>query len=96
MTKTTAREQDRLDREDWVNAAFERLGAGGVEAVRVEPLAKDLGVTKGSFYWHFRDREALLDAVLEAWEARETDHYIKTAETDGGQPGERLRRFFRS
>jgi len=87
---------NRLGRDAWVDAAFERLGAGGVEAVRVEPLAKDLGVTKGSFYWHFRDRDDLLDAVLEAWEARETDHYIAAAEAESGQPGERLRRFFRT
>jgi AcrR family transcriptional regulator len=95
MSQTAAREQERLDREDWITAAFKRLGAGGVDAVRVEPLAKDLGVTKGSFYWHFRDRDDLLAALLEAWQARETDHYIAAAEAEGGQPGARLRRLFR-
>jgi len=57
----------RLDAEAWVAAAFDALAAGGVDAVRVEPLAKALGVTKGSFYWHFADRRALLDTMLTAW-----------------------------
>lgn len=56
-----------LDAARWVAAAFDALAAGGVEAVRVEPLAKTLGVTKGSFYWHFQDRRALLDALLSQW-----------------------------
>jgi AcrR family transcriptional regulator len=57
----------RLDAEDWVAAAFDALAEGGVDAVRVEPLAKALGITKGSFYWHFADRRALLDAMVTAW-----------------------------
>jgi AcrR family transcriptional regulator len=57
----------RLDAEAWIAAAFHALAEGGVEAVRVEPLAKALGITKGSFYWHFADRRALLDATLAAW-----------------------------
>ncbi|HUT50028.1 MAG TPA: TetR/AcrR family transcriptional regulator [Alphaproteobacteria bacterium] len=86
---------ERLDREAWVEAAFAQLGEAGVNAVRVEPLAKRLGVTKGSFYWHFRDRDALLVALLEAWKDRETDHYMAAVEAEGGQPGARLRRLFR-
>jgi AcrR family transcriptional regulator len=46
-------------REDWIRAAGRRLAQGGAAAVAVEALARDLGVTKGSFYWHFRDRAAL-------------------------------------
>src|ERR1051325_12078729 len=57
----------RLDAEAWVAAAFDALAEGGVDAVRVEPLAKALGITKGSFYWHFADRRAQLDAMLTAW-----------------------------
>jgi len=57
----------RLDAAAWVAAAFDALADGGIDAVRVEPLAKALGITKGSFYWHFADRRALLDAMLEAW-----------------------------
>jgi AcrR family transcriptional regulator len=57
----------RLDSEAWVAAAFDALAEGGVDAVRVEPLAKTLSITKGSFYWHFADRRALLDAMLATW-----------------------------
>ena len=58
----------RLDRDDWMRAARRALLTGGPEGVRVEPLAALLGVTKGSFYWHFVDRQALLDALLVEWE----------------------------
>lgn len=59
----------RLDAGIWIDAALEALGAEGQGAVRVEPLAKRLGVTKGSFYWHFRDREDLLCRALANWQA---------------------------
>ena len=48
-----------LDSAAWVEAAFDALAEGGIEAVRIDPLAKQLGVTRGSFYWHFTDRAAL-------------------------------------
>ena len=57
----------RLDAAAWVAAAFDARADGGIDAVRVEPLAKALDVTKGSFYWHFADRRALIDAMLDAW-----------------------------
>lgn len=57
-----------LSRKDWLNAARLALLKGGVNAVRVETLARKLNVTKGSFYWHFRDREELLEALLGEWE----------------------------
>jgi AcrR family transcriptional regulator len=57
-----------LDKNDWLKAARLALLKGGVDAVRVEPLARDLHVTKGSFYWHFKDRDALLDLLLSEWE----------------------------
>ena len=55
-------------RDEWIGAAADAMSEGGVEAVRVEAIARDLSVTKGSFYWHFKDRPALLEAVLERWE----------------------------
>ena len=58
----------RLAREDWLRAARLALLTRGVDAVRIEALARDLGVTKGSFYWHFTDRADLLDALLREWE----------------------------
>src|SRR6478609_8396593 len=57
----------RLDAAAWISAAFDALAEGGIGAVRVESLAKALDITKGSFYWHFADRRALLDAMLTAW-----------------------------
>jgi AcrR family transcriptional regulator len=57
-----------LGRSDWLRAARLALLRGGVEEVRVERLARDLRVTKGSFYWHFKDREELLDLLLREWE----------------------------
>jgi len=61
-------ERSRLSAEDWELAALEGIAEHGVGALAVEPLARELGVTKGSFYWHFRNREALLTAALERWE----------------------------
>ncbi|WLT31740.1 TetR/AcrR family transcriptional regulator [Geothrix sp. PMB-07] len=57
-----------LSREAWVEAAFRVIAHQGVSAVAVEPLAQALGVTKGSFYWHFQSRDELIHAALEAWE----------------------------
>lgn len=62
-----ARTSESLTRDDWIAAAWDMLGDGGIDGVRVEPLAKKLGVTKGSFYWHFKDRQTLLDALLDRW-----------------------------
>jgi len=64
-----------LGKDDWLKAARLALLQGGVEAVRVEKLARALNVTKGSFYWHFKDREELLDSLLREWE-KELAHDI--------------------
>ncbi len=58
---------DTEGRDMWIEAGLTELGRGGVERVRVEVLAKSLGVTKGGFYRRFKDRRALLDAILERW-----------------------------
>jgi len=78
---------------DWERAALAALAEGGLRAVAVEPLARRLGVTKGSFYWHFRDRAALLAAALARWEREETESVIADAAALD-HPGERLRRVF--
>jgi AcrR family transcriptional regulator len=65
----------------WLRAGLEALRKGGVGAVRVERLAADLGMTKGSFYWHFRDRGALLDALLEFWSREMTDAEFERIQT---------------
>jgi len=80
-----------LTAEDWVRAALRAIAAGGVGAVAVEPLAQRLGVTKGSFYWHFPNRNALLSAALAGWEKESTEAVI--AAVDGvADPRERLMR----
>ena len=61
-----------LTAEAWAAAALDAMASGGLDAVAVEPLARRLNVTKGSFYWHFQNREALIKAALELWEQRET------------------------
>jgi AcrR family transcriptional regulator len=65
-----------LQPEDWIRAALGKLSEAGVDAVRVEVLARDLNVTKGSFYWHFRDRQDLLEKTLTLWEQRELEALI--------------------
>lgn len=57
----------QLDRQEWIEAATEVLAEQGMEGMRVELLAKSFGVTKGSFYWHFKDRQDLFNAVLQVW-----------------------------
>jgi AcrR family transcriptional regulator len=65
--KKLAATRKALDRSDWIESAIDVLGREGVGGLRIEVLAKRCGVTKGSFYWHFRDRQDLLQAVLEHW-----------------------------
>jgi AcrR family transcriptional regulator len=67
---------------DWLRAAGRRLATGGIGAVAIETLARDLGVTKGSFYWHFRDRAALLAALLAEWVRHATEPLLRRL--DGG------------
>lgn len=80
-----------LSREDWIDAALRMLLAQGAEAVKVEPVAKALGVTKGSFYWHFADRAALLAALLERWRRQATNAIIAEVEEAGGDAETKLR-----
>jgi len=74
----------RTPRSRWIEAGLDALAAGGPDAVRVEPLAKALGVTKGGFYWHFDDRRALLEEMLDAWERASVDAVIEQVEAEGG------------
>jgi AcrR family transcriptional regulator len=78
--------------ESWVQAGLSLLAREGIDAVRVEPLAERLGVTKGSFYWHFKDRAALHAAMIEAWRGVATYEIIARLEAGGPAAEERLRR----
>ncbi len=84
----------RLDREAWINAALRQLAEHGIESVRVEQLAAKLGVTKGSFYWHFQDRDELYGAILELWRKRATLDLIDRLERKG-DPRARLEKLLR-
>lgn len=72
-------EKPNLTADCWAAAALDAISRRGVEGVAVEPLARQLGVTKGSFYWHFASREALLQRSLELWEQQETDQVLHQA-----------------
>jgi AcrR family transcriptional regulator len=82
----------RTPRSAWIEAGLRSLAAGGPDAVRIEPLAKTLGVTRGGFYWHFEDRQALLDEILDTWERRATDEVLERVERRGGGPRDKARR----
>ena len=73
--------RDRLGPDDWTRAALGAIAEHGARNVSVERLARDLGTTKGSFYWHFKDRTALIDAALDRWERDFTDHVIDRLST---------------
>lgn len=83
----------RLSADDWAQAALDVIAEAGVGAVAVEPLARRLGVTKGSFYWHFPAREALLVAALERWEKDEQETVFGQLEAIA-EPSQRLRALF--
>lgn len=70
----------QLSAQDWTDAALRALADGGVAAVRVDVLARSLGVSRGSFYWHFANRDALLQAALEQWEQTVTGQVIERME----------------
>jgi AcrR family transcriptional regulator len=82
----------RLTPEAWIDAATDVLVDHGIDHVRVDVLATQLGVTRGSFYWHFRDREDLLRRVLKAWQERATDALTRRLEqAHGNSPQQQLR-----
>jgi AcrR family transcriptional regulator len=82
----------RTPRDRWIEAGLQALAAGGPDAVRIEALAQALGVTKGGFYGHFADRNALLEEMLDSWERRATNETIEHAERKGGDARIRIRR----
>ena len=84
----------RTPREAWIEQGLRALAADGPDGVRVEVLARELGVTKGGFYWHFEDRNALLGEVLSTWERRAVDDAIAYVEGEAGDARTKLRRLF--
>ncbi len=96
MTPTTEKPErtGRLSADDWAQAALDQIAEQGVSAVAVEPLARRLGVTKGSFYWHFPSRDALLQAALERWETHEQEEVFGQLE-GVTNPADRLGSLFK-
>jgi AcrR family transcriptional regulator len=82
----------RTPRSSWIEAGLRALAAGGPDAVRIELLARELGVTRGGFYWHFDHRRALFEEILDAWERASVDEVIERVEGEGGDARARLRR----
>jgi AcrR family transcriptional regulator len=83
-------QSSRLTRQDWIATGLKTLEATGVETVRVEPLAKHMGVTKGSFYWHFKNRDDFLAAILQEWVDCQTNRIIEKVEALGGDARAKL------
>jgi AcrR family transcriptional regulator len=81
----------RTSRGTWIEAGLDALSSGGPDAVRVEALAKALGVTRGGFYHHFESRDAFLTEILDTWERRATDEVLERVETSGGDAREKIR-----
>ena len=84
----------RTPRNRWIEEGLSALAAGGPDAVRIESLAQALGVSKGGFYWHFKDRQALLEEMLDAWERTWVDEVIEAVEAEDEDARSRLRRLF--
>jgi AcrR family transcriptional regulator len=81
-----------MPRSRWIDEGLRALAAGGPDAVRIESLARALGVTKGGFYGYFDDRGALLEEMLDSWERVSVDEVIERVEGGGGDAKTKLRR----
>lgn len=90
QTEKLKKPKGRLDSKAWISAALDALAKQGIEGVKIEAIARQLGVTKGSFYWHFKDREDLHDAMLKVWRMRSTVALIERVDQSGSNASERL------
>src|SRR3984957_4793403 len=86
--------RQQMDRSAWIEKSLEILASAGVAAIRVEVLARELDVTKGSFYWHFRDRAALLTATIAEWRNRTTTNVVQHLWGQPQDPRTKLRRLW--
>jgi AcrR family transcriptional regulator len=84
----------KLGRQDWVQAALETFVEKGIEAVKVDVLAKSLKITRGSFYWHFKNLDDLLVAIIQEWQAVDTEDAIEQVEKISGTPKQQLLHLF--
>ncbi|NNE05262.1 MAG: TetR/AcrR family transcriptional regulator [Xanthomonadales bacterium] len=94
QTGAKKKERSTLTARDWERGALEMIAEQGVASLAVEPLARRMGITKGSFYWHFANREALLEQALQRWEEHDARN-LNTALGAIAKPRDRLISFFR-
>lgn len=80
----------RTPRSSWIDVGLQALAAGGPDAVRIELLAKALGVSRGGFYWYFEDRAAFLEEMLDTWERKSIDETLDRVESEGGQARDKV------
>ncbi|HEY4342849.1 MAG TPA: TetR/AcrR family transcriptional regulator [Parvibaculum sp.] len=93
--KTQAKDiSNRVSAADWIDAAMRLLAREGVDAIRIDRLCADLAVTKGSFYWHFPNREALVAAIALDWASRRPQTTFETIRALDANPREKLYRLF--
>ena len=93
-TKTKRLKETPLTEADWIDAATKVLVDENIRGIRIDALCTKLGVTKGSFYWHFKSRQELLTALLAGWRKRMTTKVIERLAALGSNPSERLRALF--
>jgi len=74
--------KSKLTRQDWIAAAEDALRSGGPFAVRVEPIARTLGVSKGSFYWHFKDLRTMVEALWSGWRDQAIARVAQSSDRD--------------
>src|SRR5690349_24123596 len=96
MAEQKASRRRRLTRDDWITAALAAIADAGLAAVAVEPLAARLGATKGSFYWHFENRDALLEAAIGRWEKETTTDVVAEITAAHDAPASQFRRLVAS
>lgn len=96
VAQATAKRKDRstLSAGDWEQQALEMIAEKGIRAIAVESLARRMGVTKGSFYWHFSNRDSLLEEALLRWEKHDVMN-LQASMGTAGDPRDRLRSLFR-
>ena len=80
----------KMTAQTWIEAAFRALSAGGPDAIRAEKIARDLKVSKGSFYWHFKNVDALKGAMLELWKSASTETIVTALEAQDQDAEQKL------
>jgi AcrR family transcriptional regulator len=94
MEKANSKSAIKLGRQDWVNAAIGILKEKGIDAVKVDVLAKSLEITRGSFYWHFKNLDDLLEVIIQEWKMSMTEDVMQTVETSTTEPSQKLLQLF--